>query len=383
MPRFSPLHAAALLAVTALYAQQAHANTPPNTLCTFAGGQDGGPGFDTSLAVHLSTLYGSADGGSANFGRTFKLPTTGVNPDIAVNDFQGSPDGAFGQTPVYRANTLYGTTHQGGSGHGTVFKKSTSGYGLDTLLHSFAGAPTDGDLPEAPLVFFQNHFYGTTRIGGASNNGTIFRTNANGSGYVKLYDFVGGTTDGCGANTALAVGPAVAPQLLYATTTKCGSHGLGSLYSFNPANNTETMLYSFGNYTGDGVIPEGPVIYRGGKLFGTTRTGGSMNAGTLYSILPDGTNETIVHAFGTGTDGNYPTGPLVASGSHLYGTTRYGGASGLGTIYRASLTSENVVWDFTGGSDGGSPEGGLIKSGATGFGTTTLNTGTVFSIPVP
>jgi uncharacterized repeat protein (TIGR03803 family) len=382
MTRLTPLQAA-LLAATALGAQQAHANPPPNTLCTFTGGQDGAPGFEASLAVHLNTLYGGADGGTAAFGRTFKLPTTGVNPDTTLNDFQGSPDGAFVVGgPVYRANTLYGTTHQGGSGHGTVFKKSVTGYGADTLLHSFTGAP-DGDTPEASLVFFQNHFYGTTRVGGANNQGTIFRLNANGSGYLKVYDFIGGTTDGCGPNTALAVGPAVAPQLLYATTTKCGSHGLGSFYSFNPANNTETMLYSFGNYTGDGIIPEGPVIYRGGLFLGTTRTGGSVNGGTLYSIQPAGTNETIVHNFGIGADGVYPTGPIVASGNHVYGTTKYGGASGLGTIYRASLTNENVVWDFTGGTDGGHPTAGLIKSGGTGFGTTSLNTGTVFSIPVP
>ena len=71
---------------------------------------------------------------------------------------------------------LYGTTELGGAySEGTVFKITPSG--TLTTLYSFCSQSgcTDGELPEAGLVQATNgDLYGTAYVGGAYNNGTVF-----------------------------------------------------------------------------------------------------------------------------------------------------------------------------------------------------------------
>ena len=55
----------------------------------------------------------------------------------------------------------------------------------------------------------------------------------------------------------------------------------------------------------------------------------------VYSISPGGT-ETILHTFGIGADGYFPSSALVNVGGVLYGETQAGGCgcggAGCGTI---------------------------------------------------
>jgi hypothetical protein len=44
-------------------------------------------------------------------------------------------------------------------------------------------------------------------------------------------------------------------------------------------------------------------------------------------------HEKVLHAFGSGTDGQYPEGALLDVNGALYGTTQYGGANGDGTVF--------------------------------------------------
>ena len=70
---------------------------------------------------------------------------------------------------------FYGATSRGGvSNKGTVYRITPAG--VLTLLHSFVGAPTDGEYPLAGLLKASDgNFYGTTFIGGASNEGALFK----------------------------------------------------------------------------------------------------------------------------------------------------------------------------------------------------------------
>ena len=70
---------------------------------------------------------------------------------------------------------LYGTTYNGGGkGLGTFFEVTTSG--TLTVLHSFAGGKTDGASPTGGLTLgTDGNFYGTTQMGGASLQGTVFK----------------------------------------------------------------------------------------------------------------------------------------------------------------------------------------------------------------
>ena len=64
-------------------------------------------------------------------------------------------------------------------------------------------------------------------------------------------------------------------------------------------------LRSFGSGF-DGVNPYAGLINVKGTLYGTTRGGGPNKSGTVFSITPSGT-ETVVHSFGSGSDGVSPS----------------------------------------------------------------------------
>jgi uncharacterized repeat protein (TIGR03803 family) len=78
---------------------------------------------------------------------------------------------------VDASGNLYTTTVQGGTyGGGTVLEFSLAGGSWnETLLHSFNYNGTDGAYPQASLIFdAAGNLYGTTEVGGAYNEGTVF-----------------------------------------------------------------------------------------------------------------------------------------------------------------------------------------------------------------
>ena len=125
-------------------------------------------------------LYGTTEGGEGSSGTVFKITPGGTL--TTLHSFDGA-DGAQPFASLIQATdgNFYGTTATGGNdmcsfGCGTVFK-ITPGGDL-TTLHSLDG--TDGWDPFAALVQgTDGNFYGTTYLGGASNNcdqscGTVF-----------------------------------------------------------------------------------------------------------------------------------------------------------------------------------------------------------------
>jgi uncharacterized repeat protein (TIGR03803 family) len=70
----------------------------------------------------------------------------------------------------------------------------------------------------------------------------------------------------------------------------------------------------------------------GGTFYGTTAWGGANNLGTVFSVTPSGA-ETVVHSFQGGNDGANPVGGLLNLGGTLYGTTSAGGPYGGGTVF--------------------------------------------------
>jgi uncharacterized repeat protein (TIGR03803 family) len=140
-------------------------------------GNDGA--FPASMSLVQGTdgnLYGTAPYGGANSGGTvFKVTPTGTV--TTLYSFCTQINCTDGKTPlaglVLGANgTFYGTTSVGGANDdGTVF--SITPGGTLTTLHNFDS--TDGANPAASLVQHTNGtFYGTTKYGGASGDGTVF-----------------------------------------------------------------------------------------------------------------------------------------------------------------------------------------------------------------
>jgi uncharacterized repeat protein (TIGR03803 family) len=145
-------------------------------LHSFKGGTDGKnpeSGLTLSPAGHLYGVTG--EGGSGGCGVIYEAGTTGGEKVLYGFSASGSGDGC-GPTGVvfFQDGTLYGTTLSGGAfGQGTIF--SISSTGVETILHSF-NPSTDGGEPNAGVVRGPHGaLYGTASIGGANNEGTVFK----------------------------------------------------------------------------------------------------------------------------------------------------------------------------------------------------------------
>ena len=238
----------------------------------------------------VGNLYGTTlFGGDYGYGVVFKIDSHTGNESVLYS-FTGGNDGGYPYAVILDSvGNLYGVAQNGGeSGDGVVFEMDTAGH--ETVLHSFSGS--DGADPISVLLFdSQGNLYGTTFAGGAnSGNGCAF---------------------GCGVVFKLSPQPS----------------GLWS----------ETVLYSFCSLgqCADGALPvTGPLVRDSqGNLFGTTERGGSYQncfgadsgCGVVFELSPAG-NETILHNFSGGSDGNLPYAGLAMDASgNLYGTAGLGG----------------------------------------------------------
>jgi uncharacterized repeat protein (TIGR03803 family) len=92
---------------------------------------------------------------------------------------------------------------------------------------------------------------------------------------------------------------------------------------------------------GDGRVPQGALVQESnGLLYGTTYSGGTSNAGTIYEVRPDGAGYAVLHNFtanndnATDSDGGFPyAGLTVGPGGVLFGTTSSGGTNLAGVVF--------------------------------------------------
>ncbi len=163
--------------------------------------------------------------------------------------------------------------------------------------------------------------------------------------------------------------------------------GLATLTSQAAQAQTFKVLYNFKG-SKDGATPYAPLIRDdAGNLYGTAEAGGASGAGTVFKVNKSG-KETVLYSFTGGADGANPFAGLVRDAAgNLYGATAYGGASGVGTVFKLSKTGkETVLHSFAGGtSDGCYPFGGLLQDTVGNlYGTTEVcgasGVGTVFKI---
>jgi uncharacterized repeat protein (TIGR03803 family) len=312
------------------------------------------------------------------------LPAGSAHAITILHSFTGAPAEGNGPSgaPTLDGSTLYGITYNGGASDlGTIYRINTDGSGFQTL-HSFTGSTGDGSLPDGPLMLSGSTLYGVTSTGGASNDGTVFRINTDGSGYQLLHSFAGGS-DGSGLGWMAFDG-----STLYGVTESGGASNFGTVYRINTDGTGFQVLHSFAGGSGDGAIGVGLTVV-GGSLFGVTHKGGPNDAGVIFRMNNDGSGYTVLHAF-NGTDGENPYASLTLYGSTLYGMTFQGGANNAGTIFQINTngTGFGVLHDF--GSfpgDGGGPYySSLTLDGTTLYGVTTYGgtngLGTIFSIDV-
>lgn len=298
-------------------------------------------------------------------------------------DFDGASKGKYPYGSLYSDGTfLYGMTSIGGTSDlGTLFKIKPDGTGFVKLL-DFTGT-TNGSNPYGTLISDGTFLYGMTVNGGANNLGTIFKVMPDGTGYIKLLDFVG-TTNGSNPWGSLITDG----TFLYGMTFGGGSSSMGTVFKIKLDGTGYTKLLDFAGLT-NGRNPRGDLFFDGAYLYGMTSVGGSDNFGTLFKILPSGTGYVKLLNFDSINNGRNPMGSVISDGTYLYGMTSGSGTSSstsFGTIFKIKPdgTAYSRLLVFDGAAKGRYPHGSLVSDGTYLYGMSYNggidNFGTLFKI---
>jgi uncharacterized repeat protein (TIGR03803 family) len=268
-----------------------------------------------------------------------------------------------------------------------------------TTLHSFDN--TDGAFILAGLIqATDGNFYGTAYEGGANCSpdgcGTIFKITPGGA-LTTLHSFC--SQSNCTDGEYPEAGLIQANGNFYGTTyeggANCAPDGCGTIFKIT-SGGTLTTLYNFCSQSGcsDGYYPEAGLIQASnGDFYGTTTFGGAGGVGTVFKITPSGTLTTL-HSFCSQSncaDGEYPEAGLIqATNGNFYGTTYAGGgANSRGTVFKitpsGTLTTLYSFCPQSGCPDGSDPQAGLAQATNGNFYGTTFaggahDLGTVFKI---
>jgi len=258
---------------------------------------------------------------------------------------------------------LWGTCwHGGGHGYGTIFKTDSNGNNLQSDYSMFE---TLGAFPIGDLVYVNNgKFYGIADSNSCAYSGVIYSYESATGIFDVIYDFgcsgLHGMSPFCGMTFA-------SDGKLYGLCSYGGAYGYGGvIYSLDPVTNVYTDIFDFDTLSG--FYPGGTLTQlSNGKLYGITQFGGANNGGTMFSFDPANSTYTLLHSFADSSTGlsQYAGngGLLQATDGKLYGMNYEGGPHNAGFIFSYDLSTNvyNEVFDFD-SLNGGSPFGNLIQA---------------------
>jgi len=298
---------------------------PPPTVCrsvdchwnetvlhSFTGPDGSTPGQGNLLFDQTGNMYDTTEWGGANaVGIVYELSPSGGNwTEQILYNFAGTPDGSnrdganpYGGLISDSAGDLYGTTSRGGLGScvwicGTVFELSPSAGGWsETILHNFEYGDNGGVVPVSTLLMDpQGNLYGTDG-GNDEPEAGVFEVSPAGGGW--SYSIIN-------------------------TLGACGGY-YGGYYA-------GLTMDADGNFYG--VCASGPP--------GFQRT----QYGFVFKLTFNGIwTLTDLHDF-TGSDGAFPTGPVVLDSSgNLFGTASQGG---IGACEGSEANGCGVIWEIAG-----------------------------------
>ena len=245
-----------------------------------------------------------------------------------------------------------------------------------------------GSLPLGCLVQgVDGDFYGATSIGGATDNGTLFKMTPD-RVITTLVEFSGKK----GPNKGGALGGVTLLQFrdgeFYGTTERSGD--IPATIFKVTTDGVFTTLVEFA----EGENPLATMVQGSdGDFYGVTSgrdevDGTILNHGTIFRMTPAGLLTTLLEFTGTEgpNRGSSPEAALVqGSDGNFYGTTPFGGADDQGTIFR--MTAEGVLttlFEFGRNDSGSLPYAALVQGNDGDFyGTTHLGGigyGTAFKI---
>lgn len=226
---------------------------------------------------------------------------------------------------------------------------------MDKVLYSFAGG-SDGAEPLGTLLQAKDgNFYGVTSSGGAYGGGTLFEYDPATGTETVLYSF----GNGSGSNPVGSLIQATDGNL-YGITASGGTSGVGAIFEYNTTTRAETETYSFTQSPGPGSPLGGLVQAADGNFYGLS-TGGANGLGAVYEYNPTGATATVLYSFSTSFLG--VTGNLLQVGGNFYGVS-VGMNSSL--LFEYDPTTGTLTKLHAFGSvpaDGYMPVGDLIQAG--------------------
>jgi uncharacterized repeat protein (TIGR03803 family) len=308
-----------------------------------------------TLTLMAGKLYGATyQGGVSNLGTVFALATDGSG-FTTLHSFSAA-EGTNPNSPlaVGADGALYGTAFQGGgSGLGTVFKIQTDGSGF-TVLTSLTAAI--GYAAGGVIQGLDGALYGEGQF--CCGGGTVYRVQTDGSNLTLLHSLV--PLEGSGLITPLAQ---AGDGTLFGFTQIGGASNDGAIFRLAPDGSDFATLHSLGDESGDGVTLAGPMaVGSNGRLFGATGRGGAAGAGTVFGLDQDGSGFSVLHSLDPAQGKGAAGGPIEGLDGALYGTTSRGGVFDAGTVFRlqADGSAYTVLHSFNGG-DGNQPNAGLTQ----------------------
>jgi uncharacterized repeat protein (TIGR03803 family) len=234
-----------------------------------------------------------------------------------------------------------------------------------TILDNFLTGGPGPQWPGGPLLQGRDgDLYGDSYLGGATNNGSIWKTSPAGTVSV-VHSFASGND--CQSGLTLGTDG----NFYGSGLSNCAAPGY--IFKMTPAG-VITILHTFTGQP-DGSGPSGLVQYTDGNFYGTTSKGGANNFGSVFKITPAGVLTTIYSFDNTNNFSGPTSGLTVGNDSDFYGTQV--GGDGLGGIFKITPAGVlTLLHHFTGNPDGAGPSSGVILGkdgnfyGVTQFGGT-------------
>jgi uncharacterized repeat protein (TIGR03803 family) len=265
-----------------------------STFVTSGGSLSEGP-----LVQGLDGLfYGvSREGGASTRGTTYKITTAGTRTRlVSFTGTNGAAPGAKPRGPLVLSGNgnFYGLAEEGGSNNTGVIFRLTSG-GVYSVISSFGATG-----PRAPQGGFASaldgFLYATTSLGGAADAGCLIRFDPAQNTWETAAEFTGaaGAAPGALPGGELHVD---ARGVIHGTTLLGGAADEGCVFRFSETGGLRTLIEfsglggthpgSAGGSDGAGLILSGGIVTGpDGKLYGTAPSGGANGGGVAYRVVP-------------------------------------------------------------------------------------------------
>ena len=310
------------------------------------------------------TLYAATTaGGVFGFGAVVRLRADGTQTVLySFRGGQGDGGAPLAAPTLGSDGNLYGSTSSNGLYDAGVIYKLTPG-GVETVLLNVPGGSQAAD-PQGVLPDANGNLYIVSSGESTQAEGALYMVTA--AGALRLLHVFGtGAGDLVGPVGTLL---RASDGAIYGCARLGGADNDGGVFRFDPATGSYSVVASFSGANGSHPAA-GLLQASDGNLYGTTYDGGSANQGTVFRLTTAGALSTL-YSFAGGSDGGNPVSrPYQGSDGNLYLTTQTGGANGSGTLVRLPLSTPaapQVLYSFGGAAGLGAAQGALV-AGPNGY----------------